>query len=473
MSNPLILVTGATGYIGGRLVSRLLERGYRVRVLVRDDKPLSRYAWVDKVEVAVADLTQYETLPAALADVDIAYYLVHSMCYGPNFAERDRLAAHNFIKAGQHLKHVIYLGGLLPQAKTTSHHLASRAEVGQLLRDKLPTTEFRAGPIIGSGSASFEMLRYVTERLPAMITPKWVDTEVQSIAVRDILSYLTETLEKDNPLDIVEVGTTALTFKQMMLKYAELRKLKRLIIKSPFLAPRLAALWIGLVTPISNCLAVPLVRGMLHPLRADTSKAQQEFPNIRPISYEKAVGLALERVNENEIETTWSGAQGSAPKFELTDWEGMISEVRTYHVDAPPTEVYKSFASIGGARGWLVWNNLWKIRGALDSLVGGPGLRRGRRHPIDIYPGEALDFWRVETVEKPRLLRLRAEMKVPGKAWLQWEAIPKGSGTYLVQTALFEPKGFFGYIYWYILYPVHRFIFDDLVKAIADDVDYT
>jgi hypothetical protein len=365
------------------------------------------------------------------------------------------------------VKHVIYLGGLLPKARNVSEHLRSRAAVGRVLREKCPTTEFRAGPIIGSGSASFEMVRYLTERLPAMIAPRWILNDVQPIATRDILSYLLAALDKP-PLGVVEVGGDRLTFKQMMLIYAEVRGLKRIIVPVPVLAPTLAALWIGLVTPISNTLAVPLVQGIVHPVIADVSRSARIFPEIRPLSYRHAVALAVERIQEDAVETRWTDALGKGVTYELSDYEGLIREIRTLCTSLPPEAVFESFCSIGGERGWLAWDWLWEIRGFLDKIAGGPGLRRGRRHPTEILTGEALDFWRVEAVEPARLLRLRAEMKVPGRAWLQWEAVPEGSGTRLVQTAMFAPRGFFGTLYWYLLYPFHQFIFGDLVRAIVN-----
>ncbi|HEX3035336.1 MAG TPA: DUF2867 domain-containing protein [Thermodesulfobacteriota bacterium] len=465
-----VLITGATGYIGGRLVPDVLERGHRVRVLVRDQRRIIGRPWADDVEVASGDLTEPDSLKSALENIDAAYYLVHSMYSGSDYAERDRYAARNFIQAARKLKKVVYLGGLLPDAKKVSQHLKSRGEVGEILRDSLPTTEFRAGPIIGSGSASFEMVRYLTERLPVMIAPRWVLNEVQPIAIRDILKDLVLALEHE-ALGIVEVGADRLTFKQMMEVYADARGLKRIIFPVPVLAPKLAALWVGLVTPISNSLAVPLVEGVIHPVLADTTKATKIFPEVKPLSYRQAVEFALRRTHEGEVETRWSGALGDTPAYKLSDREGLIREVRTLDVSAPPEAVFQSFSSLGGERGWLVWEWAWSLRGSFDKIVGGPGLRRGRRHPIELLSGEALDFWRVEEVRTPRLLRLRAEMRLPGRAWLQWEAYPNGAGTRLVQTASFAPKGLGGTLYWYLLYPLHRVIFNDLVRAIADNAE--
>ncbi len=463
-----VLVTGATGYIGGRLVPRLLERGHAVRVLVRDPGRIAARKWAGAVEVVTGDLLASETLGPALAGVDAAFYLVHSMEAGSDFEERDRTAARNFVAAGAQagLRLGIYLGGIVPEGEGVSDHLRSRGEVGEILRAGLPMTELRAGPIVGSGSASFEMVRYLTERLPAMIAPKWVLNEVQPIAVRDILSYLILSLDKE-PLGVVNVGGDRLTFRSMMKVYAEARGLKRLIVPVPVLTPRLAGLWVGLVTPIPNALAVPIVKGMVHPVVADTELALKLFPEVEPLSYRRAVDLALEKLKAGAVETRWSGAIGRRPSHELTDREGLVREIRTLHVKAPPQRVFDTFTSLGGERGWLTWDWAWAARGLLDRLAGGPGLRRGRRHPSELLPGEALDFWRVEALDPPHLLRLRAEMKVPGRAWLQWEAQPEGDGTRLIQTALFGPVGLAGALYWYGLYPVHALIFSHLVQAVG------
>ena len=462
-----VLVTGATGYIGGRLVPRLLERGHRVRVLVRDPQRVQGRPWAEQVEVAPGDLTEPRTLTDALHGVEAAYYLVHSMCSGDDWAERDRRAARNFVEAAGGVERVVYLGGLLPEGDGVSEHLRSRAEVGEILRAALPTIEFRAGPIIGSGSASFEMIRYLTERLPAMVAPRWVRNQMQPIAVRDILSYLLLALERP-AAGIVEVGTDRMSFREAMKVYARARGLRRLIVPVPVLAPSLAARWVELVTPIPNCLAAPLVAGINHPVIADTSRARRLFPEVEPIPYRRAVELAIERIEEHNVETRWSGSLGgSGLSYTLEDWEGLIREIRTIHVDAPPERVFRTFCSLGGERGWLTWEWAWELRGLLDRLVGGPGLRRGRRDPHRLLPGEALDFWRVEEVDEPHLLRLRAEMKTPGAAWLQWETFPEDGGTRLVQTALFSPIGLSGMLYWYGLSLVHKFIFSDMVEAVA------
>jgi uncharacterized protein YbjT (DUF2867 family) len=481
-----VLLTGATGYIGGRLGPRLLEAGHEVTVLVRDAKRFAGSArgWADRVRVVEGDLLQPDTLPPAVRDVDVAYYLVHGMGGGRGFAKRDREAANHFIDAAREsaeLRHVIYLGGLTPEdPQAMTGHLASRVEVGQLLRDGLPTTEFRAGPIIGSGSASFEMVRYLTERLPIMLTPKWVHNRVQPIGVRSVLEYLMAAMDQE-PAGVVEIGADVLTFAQMMQRYAKVRGLRRRwIVSLPLLAPTLAGRWVGLVTPIPNNLAVPLIEGVVSPLVADTARAEARFPQVQPMLYEEAVGRALEQTLTNQVQTRWSGITATSDTAELGDEQGVLREVRKVHSAAGPDAVHRAYTSLGGERGYLVWGWAWRLRGFFDQLIGGPGLRRGRRHPHDLHAGEAVDFWRVEEVNAPEaggdrtgLLRLHAEMKVPGLAWLQFEVEPdpKRGGSCLTQTALFLPKGVLGPLYWYGLYPVHQLIFSQMARAVAKDAE--
>ena len=465
-----ILVTGATGYIGGRLIPKLLEKGHRVRVFVREERRLEGRKWSEKVEVAIGDLENREEISRAMQDIDAAYFLVHSMNEGGDFAERERAIAENFARAAQTVEKIVYLGGLLP-AGNVSEHLKSRAAVGEILRAGGKTTEFRAGPIIGSGSASFEMVRYLTERLPVMIVPKWVKNEVQPIAVRNVIEYLVAALDKP-PLGVVDIGADVLAFRGMMEIFAEVRGLKRVLIPVPVLTPLLSGLWVGLITPIPNSLAVPLVKGIINPVLADTTKAEANFPEIEPLEYREAVRLALEKINERAVETRWSGAYGEGETtYRMTDREGVFREVRTVMTDASTESVFRSFTSIGGDKGWLAWGWAWKLRGLMDKLVGGPGLSRGRRHPTEVLIGEELDFWRVEDLKRNQMLLLRAEMKVPGKAWLQFEAVPKDGKTQLIQTAIFAPKGLFGFLYWYASYPAHFFIFERMAQKIVQGAE--
>lgn len=464
-----ILVTGATGYVGGRLVPRLLGRDRHVVVLVRDARRLEGRAWAHRVDIIQGDLATGKGLAGALRGVDTAYYLVHSMTSGRGFTTRDRMAAHRFGAAARAagVQRVVYLGGLQPD-REASEHLTSRAEVGRLLAEAVPTLEFRAGPIIGSGSASFEMVRYLTERLPIMLAPAWIDHEVQPIAIRNVLGYLVDALDVTFH-GIVDIGADRMTFRKMIETYAELRGLRRILWTVPALMPHLAARFIGILTPIPNSLAVPIVQGMVQSLTADLRRAHELFPGISPLHYRTAVSLALQKVKRGEVETRWSGAlgHGHGSTAELVDSEGLARETRSRLVRARPDAVFRSFSGVGGDRGWPAWEWAWIARGAIDRLVGGPGLRRGRRHPDEILPGEALDFWRVEAAKPPRLLRLRAEMRLPGRAWLQWETFPEEGGTRLVQTALFAPNGLPGTLYWHGLYPFHKFIFSAMVKALA------
>lgn len=469
-----VLVTGATGYIGGRLIPVLLEQGHELRIVVRDPKRIQGREWYPEVETVKGDLTDSATLEGVAEGMDAAYYLVHSMMGGADFAERDKAAVNNFADAADAaggIGHVIYLGGHMPESGSMpSEHLSSRSQVGEMLRNRLPATEFRAGAIIGSGSASFEIVRYLTERLPVMVTPRWVQNECQPIGIRDIIRYLSTALEKE-PAGVVEVGAERLTFKEMMQGYAEVRGLTRVIIPLPVLTPKLAAMWIGLVTPIQNTIAVPIVEGLVHSVTADTAKARELFPEIIPMSYRKAVELALRRIKENRVVTRWTNSMGGAGSYELSSSEGLEKETASIHVKAGPETVFRTVSSLGGNRGWPAMQWAWQLRGEIDQLAGGPGLRRGRRDPEELLPGDPLDFWRVEEIEPMRYLLLRAEMKVPGRAWLQFEVVPEGEGTRLVQTAIFEPFGLGGLAYWYSLYPAHKILFSKMLKVIAKDAE--
>jgi uncharacterized protein YbjT (DUF2867 family) len=472
-----VLVTGVTGYVGGRLIPLLLARGYRVRVLVRDSDRLAGRSWRDRVEVAVGDVLDPATLPAALDGVDAAYYLIHSMSSHADFAQRDLRAARTFAEAAaaQGVAHIIYLGGLGRSETGLSEHLRSRQETGAALREAgVPVTELRASILVGSGSVSFEMIRTLTERLPVMICPRWVYTRTQPIAIADALAYLVVALETaESQGQIVEIGgRDVLTYKAMMSTYAKLRGLRRFIIPVPVLTPRLSSYWVHLVTPIPSTIAQPLIEGLSVEVIVTDDSARRLFPRITPMDYETAVAQALSGLEASDVETSWSDAlassQGDTRPFILATQEGMLIEQRQRVVDAPTASVYAEFAALGGRHGWLAYTPLWRLRGAADRLVGGVGFRRGRRHPVDLRVGDAVDFWRVEAVEPGRLLRLRAEMKVPGRAWLQFTAEPlEASRTRLVQTAYFAPKGLFGLIYWYLLYPVHGFIFSRLIRALA------
>ena len=476
-TRPLILVTGATGYIGGRLVPRLLEAEWRVRCLVRDPARLEGRSWQGAVEIVTGDVLDAASLAPAMRGVHTAYYLVHSMGGGAGFHGRDLTGARHFAEAARDcgVTRIIYLGGLAEEQRDLSHHLRSRQQTGDVLRSAgVPVTEFRAGVIVGSGSVSFELIRYLTERLPAMICPRWVFTRTQPIGVREVLAYLTAALAQSASTGrTIEIGgADVLTYGEMMQGYAAARGLTRWIIPVPVLTPRLSSYWVNIVTPIPAAIARPLIDGLRNESIVHDPVAAELFPQIQPVRYRESVARALARLRASEIETTWSDAlstsSGARPPVVLATHEGMIIERREREVEADERAVFAVFTGLGGRRGWLYMNWAWVIRGFLDRAIGGVGLRRGRRDPDALRAGDALDFWRVEAVEPGKLLRLRAEMKVPGEAWLQFKVVPEAGGTVrLSQTAFFAPKGLLGWLYWYALYPVHALIFSGLVDRIA------
>ncbi|MCP3978864.1 MAG: SDR family oxidoreductase [bacterium] len=459
-----VLVTGATGYIGGRLIPRLVRAGHRVRVLVRDRARVDGRPWADDVEIRTGDLLQPASLPEAMEGVDAAIYLVHSMCSGSDYEDNDRRAAENFVEAGRHFRRVVYLGGLLPEGQSGSRHLRSRAEVGRILRDGLPTLELRAGPIIGSGSASFEMVRYLTERLPVVVGPTWIENKVQPIAVRDILGYLMQALKGDIT-GVLEVGGDPVSFREMLEQYAECRGLRRLILQArPILPPRYAAYSVSMVTRIPRTLVTALLEGIIHPVLADTTRARRLFPQISPLTYRVAVQAALDRMRARPIETHWHRAFDRGPTYRTSDREGSNRETRTVWIPASPSRVFRELERLGGERSWLTEGWGWRVLGPIDRFLGGPGLRRRRG---ELVPGRELGLWKVEVSEAPRLLRLRAEMRMPGEAWLQFETIAENGGTRLIQRLLFEPIGLSGVVYWYAFHPMRRVFLGSLVHSLA------
>jgi uncharacterized protein YbjT (DUF2867 family) len=474
-----VLVTGATGYVGGRLVPELLAAGHRVVCLARSPERLDDVPWRGDVEVVKGDLADEATLADAFDGVDAAYYLVHSIGSGSGFEERERVAAESFAAAAKSagVGRIVYLGGLEPASgETASPHLESRAEVGRVLLDSgVPTIVLRAGVVIGSGSASFEMLRYLTERLPVMVTPRWVSSRVQPIAVRDVLRYLVGALDLDADLNrTFDVGgPDVLTYQEMMQRYAAVAGLrKRLIVPVPVLSPRLSSQWINLVTPIPKALAAPLIES----LRNSVVMKEHDIEALLPgplLSFDEAVGLALERVREGRVTTRWAGASWpGAPSDPLPtdpDWAGgdIHLDERSREVQAPPEVLWEVVEGIGGERGWYSFPLAWAVRGLLDRLVGGVGLRRGRRHPDRLSVGEPLDFWRVEALDRHHLLRLRAEMRLPGLAWLEFRVEPEGEGAVLHQRAIFRPRGLAGRLYWLAVWPFHGVVFEGMLRNMA------
>ena len=476
-----VLVTGATGYIGGRLVGRLLNAGYQVRTLVRDPSRLQGRPWADRVEVVQGNVLDLETLPAAMAGVDAAYYLIHSMRDGADFHYRDLLAAHNFGVAAREarVRRIVYLGGLGEPDTSLSPHLRSRQQTGEVLRDSgIQVTEFRAAVIVGSGGISFEMIRYLAERVPLMLCPHLINTRIQPISLRNVLQYLVAALDTlQSGGEIVEIGgADVMTYGEMFRDYAAVRGLRRRMIPVPLLTPGLYAHLVHYLTPIPLALARPLIEGLRNEVVVRDDSAQRLFPGIQPMTYRLAVQRALMRLDAHQVETTWSDAlvssQGSRSPVVLTTHEGMILERRQRVIGAPPAAVYRAFAGLGGERGWLYFNWVWRLRGMVDRMVGGVGSRRGRRDADEVRVGDAVDYWRVEAVQQDRLLLLRAEIKVPGRAWLQFRAEPiDGGRSQLLQTAFFAPKGLFGLVYWYVLYPIHNLIFSGLVRKLAQRAD--
>ncbi|MDB1089847.1 SDR family oxidoreductase [Streptomyces sp. ACA25] len=482
---PRCLVTGATGYIGGRLVPQLLDAGHPVRCLARTPAKLRDHPWASQVEIAAGDVTDAESVRAAMDGVDIAYYLVHALGTGPDFEETDRRAARIFGEqaraAGVH--RVIYLGGLTPAGvpeSTLSPHLRSRAEVGRILLESgVPTAVLRAAVIIGSGSASFEILRYLTERLPVMVTPSWVRSRIQPIAVRDVLRYLVGCAqlpaEVSRSFDIG--GPDILTYHEMMQRYAAVAGLpRRIILPVPVLSPRLSGLWIGAITPVPGALARPLAVSLRHEVVCTEHDITRWIPDPPdgPMGFEEALRLALKRVREAEVATRWSSAAfPGAPSDTLPtdpDWAGgsLCTDVRERTVHASAEELWRVIESIGGENGWYSFPLAWSVRGTLDRLFGGVGLRRGRRDAAHLRVGDSLDFWRVEEIEPGRLLRLRAEMRLPGAAWFEL-SVERGpaNGVRYRQRALFHPRGLLGQLYWWGVSPFHALVFGGMARNLA------
>ncbi|MBU1700665.1 MAG: SDR family oxidoreductase [Candidatus Eisenbacteria bacterium] len=469
-----VLLTGATGYIGGRLLHMFEERGMMVRCLARRPEFL-RHRAGPKTEVIGGDVLEADSLESALQGIDTAYYLIHSMGSAGGFEENDRRGAENFAEAAADagIKRIVYLGGL-GEPGALSHHLASRQEVGEILRcSGVPTIEFRASIIIGSGSLSFEMIRALTERLPLMTTPRWVLQKAQPIGIEDVLDYLIQACEIElKESRIFEIGgPERATYADIIREYASLRGLRRWIIPVPVLTPRLSGLWLGLVTPLYARIGRKLVDSLRNETVVRNPDALEVFP-IRP----KNLRVSLERALHNEDHrfalTRWSDAfssKGEEIKAGAMKFGNRLIDSRSYDVNVKPHAAFEPIMCIGGDRGWYAADWLWRIRGFLDLLAGGVGIRRGRRDSRDLIPGDTVDFWRVEACDPPRLLRLAAEMKVPGRAWLQFEVEPVPHGSRIRQTALFDPVGLAGLLYWYSLYPVHQLVFRGMLRGIVKE----
>lgn len=476
-----VLVTGATGYVGGRLVPKLLEQGYSVRVLAREPHRLDGVPWHDDVEIIQGDLQVRADVARAVSAVDVVYYLVHSMSSAGDFEVIERRVATLVAEEAKsaQVKRIVYLGGLHPKGKL-SRHLGSRKEVGEiLLASGVPTIALQAGVIIGSGSASFEMIRHLTEILPAMPAPKWVRNKIQPIAIRDVLHYLVKSAELppeiNRALDIG--GPDVFRYFELMNGYAKEAGLKgRLILALPVLTPWLASQWVNLVTPIPRSLAVPIIESLLH----DAVMKNHDIDDVIPppaeglTGFRRSVELALVRMRSGEVETSWRNTEViGAPSDPLPsdpEWAGhtVYTDSREVTVAAPSDELWKVVESIGGDNGWYSLPVAWAARGLLDKLVGGVGLRRGRRDPDKLLTGDALDFWRVEKIERGSFLRLRAEMKLPGLAWLEFTVTPVSEEhSRLSQRAIFFPQGLGGRLYWFAVTPLHGIVFAGMARSMG------
>jgi uncharacterized protein YbjT (DUF2867 family) len=468
-----VLLTGATGYVGGRLLAELERRGVPLKCFVRRPEALlGRVA--PSTEIAEGDVLDSAAVARAVAGIETAYYLIHSMGAGETFGALDRKAARIFGEAAgaAGVRRIIYLGGLSSESTGLSEHLRSRQETGEILRDAgVPVVEFRAAIILGSGSLSFEMIRALVERLPVMICPRWVGVETQPIAIEDVIAYLVAALDLPAGAErVYEIGgPERITYGNLMREYARQRGLKRLLIPVPLLTPRLSSLWLGLVTPVYARIGRELIDSLRNPTVVRDSAALAAFP-VEPRGVRDAIARALANEDEAYARTRWSDAVSSSGLGERYGGETAgtrFIDTRSIRVAAPPAAAFEPILRIGGENGWYYADVLWKLRGFLDLLAGGIGLRRGRRLPAELSPGDALDFWRVEQVEAGRLLRLRAEMKVPGRAWLQFEVTPESGGSSIRQTVIFDASGLSGLLYWYAMYPVHRVIFSGMLRAIA------
>ncbi len=471
---PRVLLTGATGYVGGRLLAVLTERGEAVRCMAR--RPANLVPRVDPAtQVVAGDVLDRDSLVAAMQGIEVAYYLVHALGSSGDFAEQEQRGARNFADAARQagVQRIVYLGGLSDDADV-SPHLASRREVGRILRESgVPTLEFRASIIIGSGSLSFELIRALSRKLPVMVVPRWGYTLSQPIAIEDVIDYLVAA--KDRQTDASRVyeigGPDCVRYVDLLQEYSRQRGLKRLMIGVPVLTPRLSSLWLALVTPVYARIGRKLIDSTSTPSVVRDGAAMTDF-DVRPRGYAEAIARALAFEDQQFARTHWSdalSATGPVRTFGGRTFGSRLIDSRTASVPAAPREAFAPVRRIGGKSGWYYGDWLWRLRGVMDAMLGGVGLRRGRRDPEHATVGDALDFWRVEAYEPDRLLRLRAEMRLPGRAWLQFEVTPEAQGGSTIrQTAMFDPLGLVGLLYWYALWPLHQFVFAGMLRAIAD-----
>lgn len=476
------LVTGSTGYVGGRLVPELLAAGHEVRVLVRDERKARAHPWADDVDIHVGDATDEDDVRSACEDVEVFYYLLHSIGSGGDLVATEHDMATTIARAAKSagVQRFVYLSGMVPHGEELSEHLRSRDEVARVLLDSgVPTAVLQAGVVIGSGSASFEMLRYLTERLPVMVTPRWVDTRIQPIAIRDVLRYLvgcaTLPPEVNRRFDIG--GPDVLTYLDMMKRYGRVAGLtERRNLSVPILSPWLSSHWVGLITPVPSALARPLVESLRNTVVAGEHDIATYVPDPPEglTGFDRAVELALTKIRDLDVPTRWSSAStAGAPSEPLPqdpDWAGgsLYVDERTREVDATPEQLWRVIEGIGGDNGWYSWPLAWTVRGLLDRAVGGPGLRRGRRDHDQLVVGDAVDFWRVEETDDATFLRLRAEMRLPGLAWLELQVgSDTGGSTTFHQRALFHPRGLLGHAYWWAVWPFHGIIFGGMQRNVA------
>ena len=473
-NDGVVLLTGATGYVGGRLLAMLERRGVRVRCLTRRPESLvGRVA--PATEVVRGDVLDADSLTAAMSGITCAYYFVHSMGAKHDFELEDRRAAKNFAEAAKKagVTRMVYLGGLGSRDANLSKHLRSRQETGDILRSYgTQVIEFRASIVIGSGSLSFELIRSLVERLPIMICPRWVAVKAQPIAIEDVLAYLDEALDlPPGESQVVEIGgPDQVSYGEIMQEYARQRGLRRIMIPVPLLTPRLSSLWLGLVTPVYARIGRKLVESLRNPTLVSNNLADTMF-RVRARGLRDAIARALVNEDRDFAATRWSdalSAAGLTKKWGGVRFGSRIVDTRTMAVNVSAARAFAPIRRIGGNTGWYYGNWLWRLRGFVDLLVGGVGVRRGRRDRENVDVGAALDFWRVEAYEPDRLLRLQAEMKLPGRAWLEFEVSGEGESSEIRQTAIFDPVGLFGLLYWYALYPLHQLIFAGMLSRIAD-----